>query len=215
MNKETRMENLKRLAAVIAGQFGADCEVVIHDLEKGVNATIVAIENGNLTERKLGDGPSHAVLEAVKDPKKSKDMVGYFTRTKDGKVFKSSTFFLRDDDGKPLALIGINFNITSLIAGMSALDNLIGNKKEEEKEKELITTNVTDLLENLIDQAILRIGKPVAMMDKSEKARVVNDLNDAGALLITKSSDRICEALGITKYALYNFINQNKTDENE
>lgn len=92
------------------------------------------------------------------------------------------------------------------MAGQSAVNSLIGSQQEEEP-SELIATNVSDLLDNLIDQAIRLTGKPVAIMDKSDKARAVNFLNDAGALLITKSSERICQALDISKYALYNFLN--------
>lgn len=46
------------------------------------------------------------------------------------------------------------------------------------------------------------------MMDKSDKVRAVNFLNDAGALLITKSSEKICSSLDITKYALYSYLDQ-------
>ncbi|HOR12926.1 MAG TPA: PAS domain-containing protein, partial [Clostridia bacterium] len=59
------MDFLSRLAVALAKQFGDNCEVVVHDLTKPEN-TIVAIENGHVSNRKLGDGPSHIVLEAMK-----------------------------------------------------------------------------------------------------------------------------------------------------
>ena len=45
-------------------------------------------------------------------------------------------------------------------------------------------------------------------MSKSDKVRAVNFLNDAGALLITKSSEKICSSLDISKYALYSYLDQ-------
>ena len=56
-----QIEFYKRLAHGLALQFGPNCEVVVHDLEtEDVDHSIVVIENGHVSGRKLGDGPSHA-----------------------------------------------------------------------------------------------------------------------------------------------------------
>ncbi len=47
---------LKQMAHGIAKQFGTSCEVVIHDLNKDLETSIVHIENGQVTHRKSGDG---------------------------------------------------------------------------------------------------------------------------------------------------------------
>ena len=52
-----RLEALKQIAAGIAAQFGDKCEVVIHDVSGGhPEHTIVHIENGHVSGRKVGDG---------------------------------------------------------------------------------------------------------------------------------------------------------------
>ena len=45
---------LKRVSKAIAEQFGSNCEVVIHDLTKGLDKSIVSIENGHVTGREVG-----------------------------------------------------------------------------------------------------------------------------------------------------------------
>jgi len=50
------------------------------------------------------------------------------------------------------------------------------------------------------------VGKPVAMMNKEDKVRAIRYLNDAGAMLITKSGDRISSYFGISKYTLYSYL---------
>ena len=61
-----QIEFYKRLAHGLALQFGPNCEVVVHDLEtEDVDHSIVVIENGHVSGRKLGDGPSHIVLESM------------------------------------------------------------------------------------------------------------------------------------------------------
>ena len=50
------------LAKGIARQFGPNCEVVVHDLgTEELENSIVAIENGHISGRRIGDGPSHVV----------------------------------------------------------------------------------------------------------------------------------------------------------
>lgn len=61
-----QIEFYKRLAHGLALQFGPNCEIVVHDLEtEDVDRSIVVIENGHVSGRKLGDGPSHIVLESM------------------------------------------------------------------------------------------------------------------------------------------------------
>lgn len=64
------LDLLKQLADGLARQFGPDCEIVIHDLEKhDLEHSIVHINNGHVTNRQEGDGPSKVVLETLhKDP---------------------------------------------------------------------------------------------------------------------------------------------------
>ena len=59
--------------------------------------------------------------------------------------------------------------------------------------------NVSDLLDELIEQAFQRIGKPAAVMTKDDKIDFIRLLNDAGAFLITKSGQRVCQVLCISQ----------------
>ena len=59
MLRETELEGLKKIAKAISAQFGAGCEVVIHEIsEQSTEHSIIAIENGHVTGRTVGDGPS-------------------------------------------------------------------------------------------------------------------------------------------------------------
>lgn len=58
-----RLTVLQQIAQDIAAEFGADCEVVIHDLKtQEPEHSIIYIVNGHVTGRNVGDGPSDAVL---------------------------------------------------------------------------------------------------------------------------------------------------------
>ena len=212
MENNLTLDFLKRLAKGIAQQFGNNCEVVVHDLsDNNVERSIVAIENGHVTNRKLGDGPSHVVLEALHgDRSNLKDHLCYLTKTKDGKILKSSTIYVRDETGDAIGIFSINYDITSLLLMDNALKSLISTEKEE-KEPEQITQNVNDLLDELIEQSVRLVGKPVPLMGKEDKIKAIQFLNNTGAFLITKSGDKVSKYFGISKYTLYSYIDAKST----
>lgn len=78
MPEASTLQFLFQLAKGIASQFGPNCEVVVHDLDSNdPESSIVAIENGQVTGRKVGDGPSHVVLETLRgDREKLQDQIG-------------------------------------------------------------------------------------------------------------------------------------------
>ena len=98
MLSQKEMDALKQIAKGIAGHFGSSCEVVIHELtEKSADNSIVAIENGHVSGRKVGDGPSHVVLEQLGQADSNpEDHIGYLTRTPDGKILKSDTLVAKN-----------------------------------------------------------------------------------------------------------------------
>ncbi len=198
------MDFLTRLAAALSQQFGENCEVVVHDLHKPEN-TIVAIENGHVTNRKLGDGPSHIVLEAMKKaPGELHDQTGYLLKTHDGRIVKSSTVYIRNDAGKVEGIFSINYDITGFLMAESAVKSIVSHREEDKAER--IPQSVNELLDDLIDQSVANVGKPVALMTKEDKIRAIHFLNDSGAFLITKSGDKVAKHFGISKYTLYSYI---------
>ena len=211
MSEATSMEFLFHLAKGLARQFGPNCEVVVHDLASNdEDSSIVAIENGHVSGRKLGDGPSHIVLEALRgDPAALKDHFGYLTKTKDGKILKSSTIFIRDDDENPVGIFSINYDITMMLSREETLRQFTA-AEQSQKEPEPIARNVSDLLDELIDQSVKLVGKPVPLMSKDDKVKAIRFLNDTGAFLITKSGDKVCKYFGISKYTLYSYIDEAK-----
>ena len=210
MNPE--LELLKQMAHTIAMQFGRVCEVIIHDLtSKDMEHTIVHIENGHVTNRKLGDGPSAVVLETLhKHPEDIKDHYAYQIKTSDGKILKSTTTFVKGDDGKVHYIVAINYDISALLMIDASLQSLMHVEEQKKDEPTAIVGNVHDLLDSLIEQSVTLVGKPAALMNKEEKVKAIQFLNDAGAFLITKSGDKVAKYFGISKFTLYSYIDVNK-----
>lgn len=206
------LDFLKQLAHGLAIQFGSSCEIAIHDLKtKDLEKSIVYIENGHVSNRQTGDGPSGIVLETLQsDPSTIHDKLSYLTKTEDGRILKSSTFYIRDDDGSISYIFSLNYDITAFTAASAAIQSLIATKDNlpdlTGDSPRQITHNVNELLDLLIEQAVAKVGKPVAMMNKDDKVAVVQYLDHAGAFLITKSGDKVSSYLGISKFTLYSYM---------
>lgn len=208
------LEDLTKVAKGICATFGPDCEVVLHDLHNNsIENSIVFIENSHVSGRAVGDGPSRPVLEALKaDPKTLDDKLAYLIKTREGKLLKCSTIYIRGDDNSIVAVLSINFDITTMQQIQNNISQLIspGGDTSEDVVTEVIQNNVNDLLDDLIDQSVKLVGKPVYDMTKEDKIKAIQFLNDSGAFLIMKSGDKISSHFRISKYTLYSYIDAAK-----
>lgn len=206
-----KLQLLKQFADLIALQFGNNCEIVIHRINaEDKSSSLVYVKNGHISQRNIGDGPSHIVYEALKKNEK-KTRVSYLTKTKDQKVLKSSSLFIKNEQGDIEYIFGINYNINELILADELIQSFINIQNDEDHHNpERITQNVNELLDDLLEESVKIIGKPVAIMSKEEKIKAIEFLNEAGAFLITKSGDKVAKFFGISKYTLYNYVDVNK-----
>lgn len=210
---DSKLELLTQVAQGMAAHFGSNCEVVIHDLRKDIESSIVYIENGHVSNRKLGDGPSEIVLETLKkNPNTLKDRLSYLTRTDDGRILKSSTMYIRGKEKNVDYILAINYDITGLMTVDNALKSIITTSESSggDRQPQKITHNVNELLDTLIEQSVALVGKPIALMNKDDKVAAIQYLNDAGAFLITRSGDKVSNYFGISKFTLYSYMDVNK-----
>ena len=192
MQDTASVDFMKRLAKGLAAQFGEDCEIVIHDLEsENKDNTIIAIENGHVTHREVGGGPSHIVLESLKAP--AEKLEDHY------------------DEGKPVGIFCVNYDITKFAMAETTMKSFLHVAPQSE-EPERIPQNVNELLDELIDNAVRHVGKPVPMMKKADKIKAVQYLKNNGAFQILKSGDRVCKLFKISKFTLYNYIDSTDTE---
>ena len=213
---QNRARMLKQIAAALAAQFGPSCEVVIHDLTaQDPERSIIHIENGQVSGRQVGDGPSSVVMAQLLggDPDPA-DHLAYLTRTPGGKILKSSTLYIRDNTGRVDAIFSINYDISALLMVENAIGDLTRSTREPDIQKAVRIT-VVNVGDGLFDEAVEDValaGKPVALMNKDDRMRAVRFLNEHGAFLITKSSDKVAKFFGISKYTLYSYIDSKQED---
>ncbi len=201
-------DDYKRLIKMIAEQFGADTEVVLHDLTHGYESTIVAIENGHVTGREVGDCGTSLGLNVLRDGNGSHDRYGYFTHLPDGRTLRSSTMFLNDDSGKIFGSVCVNTDITALIKVSEAQKALLPALDHTPPEEEVFVKNVGELLDHYITEYEKQYPREGKKLTKDDKLEAVRFFDERGVFLISKAGTRLCKYLGISKGTLYSYLDE-------
>ena len=179
---------------------------LLHDYAKGYANSVVDIRNGHITGREIGGTGDILGLEYIRNA--SEDNGTYYNfieYTKEGKTLRSSTLFLRDEDGNPSVCIAINEDITKSLELERYLHSR--NRVDTDQPNEgKYRGDVNDMLQHLMDQAQLMVGKNSAHMTKEDKLRYLEFLDKHGAFLITYSNAQVCKALNISQFSLYNYL---------
>lgn len=147
--KSINSENdlLKSIMKLIARQFGDKCEIVLHDWSEGYDKSIVAIENGHVSGRKVGDPGSNLGLEVMRGSSDGTSQYNYVTRTKDGKTLRSSSLYLTNDEGEKIGALCINFDISDILTAQKTLGYL---SMIEQGQEEKFVNDVSELLETSV-----------------------------------------------------------------
>ncbi len=212
------LNKYKPIIKTIAEMFGAKCEVLIHDFTNPQHS-IISIENGQVTGRKVGDPITDFALSTWKKggfgKRKTDRIINYKTKSKAGKVLKSSTVFIKDDQKNIIGCICINYDISehnmcknNLIDFCTTVDL---DKKSEKEDVESFASDVNEILKKIIKKSIEEIGKPVYLMQKEDKLLVVKKIEEKGAFLIKGSINQIAKQINVSRYTIYNYLEELKT----
>lgn len=213
----SELEQLIPLVDGVALTFNEICEVVLHDLANP-SSSLVYIR-GNLTGRKIGAPATNLVLSVLKsEGNQSKDIIGYISKTSDGKILKSSTVFIRDNSGKIIGCFCINIDITHITLLNNVLNSLCKPsfpREGDAQADERFTNDISEMTELIIQEAVNELGKPVELMDKDEKIKIVKILENKGLFLVKGAVSRVAKALQVSKFTVYNYLEDVRISNND
>lgn len=207
------------MARFIANTFGPNCEVVIHDLSN-LEASVVFIENGAMTNRIIGDTITDFGLEIVHNMDKYHDLdyVSAYTARggTSGKTFKSSTFFIRSTQGKIIGLLCINVDVSDYYVLNTLADRLFSanipkdDSKVEETgiapNSESFVINTQELIASISSTVLSRFSAPPERLTLEEKREVIRQLEGRGVFLLKGSVNEIARLLDVSEQTIYRYL---------
>ncbi|MCA0241432.1 MAG: PAS domain-containing protein [Proteobacteria bacterium] len=209
------MQALHPVVQMLGTIVGHHVEVVLHDLTQP-QRSIVAIANGHVSNRRIGNpilsGPKDdrgfaAARQTLTQRGQAVHSIvdGYPTLTRAGTRLKSSTVVFRDAAGEPFAALCLNADLTIAEAAHAWLSRLLqGAAAAAPASAE--PPDMDALMHEIIGDAVRRLGKPVALMNKEEKVQAVQAMMQRGLFIVKGGVGRAAASLGVTRFTIYNYL---------
>ena len=204
------IESLKVLVDGIARTFGSHCEVVLHDLSKGYEHSIVKIVNGHVTGRTVGGSITDQGLKHLRSQHWDNILANYLTVTNDGRRLKSSTIKFTNSENEPIAALCINFDVTDILNFNSAVQDVfaIPDSISPDDPVETFQSDMASTLNDIADRIVRKAGKAIPSMKRKDKIEIVNQLEHQGFFLIKGAVKLLARKLDVSKFTIYNYLEQ-------
>lgn len=192
------LDLLINIASVISEMFGDDCEVAISQ-----DREVVAIFNGHVSNRTVGSSLGPEADERINHSADGQYVNYYKTNVNNtNHDIKASTITL--DLGGKFTTFCINYDI-SLLSQMQ--QNLLDFLATSGIRANSIS-NTTDPIEKCFAEIQEKTDKPVHLMNKQDRLKVVKYLFEKGCFKYQKSIVRTATLLGVTRHTIYNYLKE-------
>jgi len=208
--REKILESYAPIVKGLAEMLGPDCEVLLHDLSKP-KRSIIMIENGYISGRKIGDPIKGLVLNVLRSREfKGDRLINYAFTTEEGKKLKSSIMLIFGDHHEPIGALCINMDLTNFLMAKKTLEDLcftieINDYVNQEQE---VDTNVKDVLWHIIKATVDDARKPVSMLSREERVSLVGFLDQKGVFLVKGAVDMVASTLKVSRFTVYNYLDE-------
>ena len=196
------------IADIIAGTFGANCEVVVHDLSQP-ESSVVHVANGKVTGREIGQSFDHLVKGVLLNKDFQDDrMINYMFKTSDGKQIKSSSALIRDSGGEMIGMLCINYDVTVCRLLQSHIDMFLSSAGEDVSSEKDVDQNVMAVIDELIAKTIGTLD--VQNISRKKSVELIRFMDEKGIFLVKGAMDKVAEIMGVSKVTIYSYLDEAK-----
>jgi len=210
------IKNFIPIADFLGEVLGANTEIILHDLTNYKNS-IVHIINQHISNRKIGDPITDLVLEFMAtESKGNKQFIcNYNSKTIEGRLLYSSTYFIRDEKNEIVGALCLNSDYHEVKKSLSFLTSLLPNHVDDKvlslnNIKENLNSNPQELTLNKIDAIINQFDVIPKRMTTEEKTDIIGALNDCGIFNIRGSVQEVADKLHMSEPSVYRYIKKLK-----
>jgi len=220
-----QLERFIPFVQFLGQSLGKNYEVVLHDLSTP-ETSIIAIANGELSGRVVG-GPTTDFALKILQRGAAEDrqyLVNYHGKNINGNLFKSSSYFLRDDEGRVIGALCINMNLSPFISLKNFISKEIicedkdpsDNTGAAEKSGspfhvfENFQGSIDEVISSMIDTALVKYDIAPERLSASERITVVEDLNESGLFLLKGGLAALAERLNVSEPTIYRYLSKVK-----
>ena len=194
------------VADMIAKTWGAECEVVLHDVADPEHS-VVYVANGSVTGREIGQGFEHFVRSALKSGGASEDFVANDFFRKKGKLIRTSSAMIRDDDGKLIGALCINIDMTRMLEQAEYIQSFLPQPKAKTPVGQPVPqSNVEEMVFSLIDNILADCE--TASLSREERIAKIRFMDTRGIFQLKGSIEQVAQRLGVNKVTVYSYLDE-------
>jgi len=213
----TRSENAlllreaRKIVTALGKMFAPCCEVVLHDLTKPSHA-IIEIE-GALSGRSIGDATTEMGLARIADPSFPDVVQNYANVLPDGRVVKSTSIGIKNSQGKYIAAICLNLDISLFSSAFKVLEQFTATNETPCPIRETLRTRCNDDLSKTIKTFSAKYNMQPRTLNCEQRRELMKVLYEAGHLQLRGAMATIAKELGISRASVYNLMNMSIESE--
>lgn len=208
---QTYLQKFIPLASGLQQYLGDMYEIVLHDISEPDHSVLFVA--GSLTSRPLGAPLTNVVIEEIKKHGNDvKDLIGYVSEHKNGRRFKSSTIFLRDDAGIVVGCFCINMDI-SVLQNVSDLLNqvLTSFQGGHSNSREIFASDVNEMVDLIVEREINARNIVPEAMSRMDRLEFLLALEEKGIFDVKGSVDHVAQFLGTSVFTVYSYLKEIRT----
>ncbi len=210
--------------------LGPDYEIVLHDIT-AEPSRIIAIANGHISGRSIGSPTTNSALQTLAaNPYKTNDFLyNYQISTKDGRLLRASTMFIKDEDGNPIGLLGINFddaryrelftNMLSVIHPAQFLKSSLtffpavpaaseGISLQPYTLADDFSMDISTLMEKSFNSVTASLSTPLKRLNQQEKRDIVQKLQERGMFKLKGGISFVAKRLSCSPATVYRYLGE-------
>ncbi|MGW3269264.1 helix-turn-helix transcriptional regulator [Streptomyces sp. NPDC001056] len=201
---EHLVQEAEKIAVALGRMFPGLCEVVLHDLRDPDHA-VRAIEN-NLSGRQVGDPATELGLSRIADPAFPDVVQNYPNRFPDGRPAKSTSIGVKNAEGRYIAALCLNLDVSVLSPVTLALANLVATDGGHgDTPLETLRDRRAQELRRTVEEFSAERGAPPRSLSRTDKKALVQQLNHDGYFECRDAARTIADLLGVSRATVYNY----------
>lgn len=203
------------LAEFLHLTLGSEYEIILHDLEDK-NHSIVYLANGHISGRSKENPATDSTIRFIEDQTAAENdyIISHKGFTKNNKVIRSSSFFIKDENNKLIGMLCINFNGSNYVNLAKSLLRLTHMENASIETETLASSDFKDEGENqislaadsLLDDLLDFSDMPADRLNQIEKINIVRELNQKGVFMLKGAVSEVASKLGVSEATLYRYI---------
>lgn len=210
-----------QLTEFLGRVLGPDYEIAFHDLTNK-DRSLVAIANNSISDREVGAPLTNVALKILADKsyQNSDYRVHYRGKSANGKTLRSSTLFIKDDQGELVGLLCINFDdsryheLSEKILGLCHPDTFVETNflfdeallSPTDEEPENFPHTVDGAAGGAVAEVLREKGLSAARLTLDERMEVIAQLDAKGVFLLKGAVKDVAESLGCSPASVYRYL---------